>query len=663
MTSTTIGSWRGRTLRVTHAPGRPARLEVSPKTNKTYDVFRAWLRQEWPALTGFLYSLNLAESRPLRAAVAAFVHACNNAERAARWLRFVEWLDADQRVAFLGAAIPYAHLEPPAAVIMTVAPGPEFGVDLSVGFAGVSRGLPEELVVESLLFRQVTRAQLTWEDATADSYFDAGRAFALLAQVSDLSDDVRAGSLWRSMVRAREARRLFAPAFWEPLDADSVCHFLSFVDHELNVGKKDALRWNDVAAIRSLYLTLDSRQQVLARYMPFAFFRHLPEVWPLLARLPEASVCEVDPYHLLAAYARLPARAQQRLAAAPEASFAILAKALSRHRNGMELTAGGLRVLFSAMPSRSVELFHVAPKHLIRLARAAAALQYDHAKAVIRGLRRHELFTVEIADGDIVALDNLLTRHGALARRLRRFAEWDLHFSGRKLMPMQGVALAFTELRAQICLLLAWRVEEEIAANMPHDPHTYAVLRQSNRNRRPLGRFLREPRLDFIDNHPATVAWRRRFPQIDVKRWREGVPFERAGVRLAMERDYREVLKMGTYVGSCLGLGGYNTFNAATVLLDINKQVVFARDAQGNFVARQLLAISEEGKLVCFPVYPGGERARWAPVFAEHAQVLAWALGVAIHTVGDYAIPQVIARDWYDDGSWDLVNEDERVAA
>jgi len=37
--------------------------------------------------------------------------------------------------------------------------------------------------------------------------------------------------------------------------------------------------------------------------------------------------------------------------------------------------------------------------------------------------------------------------------------------------------------------------------------------------------------------------------------------------------------------------------------LDVNKQVVYARDPHGAVIGRQLLAISEADELVCFSVY------------------------------------------------------------
>ena len=50
-------------------------------------------------------------------------------------------------------------------------------------------------------------------------------------------------------------------------------------------------------------------------------------------------------------------------------------------------------------------------------------------------------------------------------------------------------------------------------------------------------------------------------------------------------------------------LGGDNAHAAVAIMLDVNKHVVFARNVRGRFVARQVVAISDDGKLVCYGVY------------------------------------------------------------
>jgi hypothetical protein len=42
-------------------------------------------------------------------------------------------------------------------------------------------------------------------------------------------------------------------------------------------------------------------------------------------------------------------------------------------------------------------------------------------------------------------------------------------------------------------------------------------------------------------------------------------------------------------------LGGDNAHAAVAIMLDVNKHVVFARNVRGRFVARQVVAISDDG--------------------------------------------------------------------
>jgi hypothetical protein len=88
---------------------------------------------------------------------------------------------------------------------------------------------------------------------------------------------------------------------------------------------------------------------------------------------------------------------------------------------------------------------------------------------------------------------------------------------------------------------------------------------------------------------------------------------------------------MGTYVGSCLGLGGICADSSAAVLLDINKQVVYARDQHGKVIGRQLLAISKEDELVCFSVYPLSMKTEFQTLFMKYDRAFANLLGLPLY--------------------------------
>ena len=140
-------------------------------------------------------------------------------------------------------------------------------------------------------------------------------------------------------------------------------------------------------------------------------------------------------------------------------------------------------------------------------------------------------------------------------------------------------------------------------------------------------------------------------------RWRDGIASVRAlpgfgEVVLAPENDPQEILRMGSAVGSCLSLGTCNAYSAAANALDANKRVVYARTATGKVVSRQLLAISEERRLVCFTPYPEKLREPLLEFFVDYDQILAGHLDLPLQRTDDYIIKTLVAKDWYDDRLW-----------
>jgi hypothetical protein len=91
-------------------------------------------------------------------------------------------------------------------------------------------------------------------------------------------------------------------------------------------------------------------------------------------------------------------------------------------------------------------------------------------------------------------------------------------------------------------------------------------------------------------------------------------------------------------------------------MVDVNKQVIFARRADGSFIARQLVAISEDDRLVFFPVYPLAASKSVKDAFYEYDVSLAATLGLQPFrgpSEKEYVIARVLAWYFYDDGLWD----------
>ena len=195
-------------------------------------------------------------------------------------------------------------------------------------------------------------------------------------------------------------------------------------------------------------------------------------------------------------------------------------------------------------------------------------------------------------------------------------------------------------------------------------------------NRRAFGKFLRAyfgGSKDYIRAHPRSQAWIGRHASLPLETWLHGFEVEPViledvgSVQFAVEQDALEALKMGTSVGSCLGLGGSFAHSAIANVLDINKQIIYARDASGTILARQLVAIPEEGQLVCFEIYPLQAGAAMQCLFHQYDKLWADALGLTLyHYTPDtnYTIVNVLSVRWWDDNPWDFtINEEVEQAA
>ncbi len=200
------------------------------------------------------------------------------------------------------------------------------------------------------------------------------------------------------------------------------------------------------------------------------------------------------------------------------------------------------------------------------------------------------------------------------------------------------------------------------------DEHALRLLGSIRENRRGLRKFLNaywSGDRQYLAQHPATVAWYRKQKPFPRHVWEQGISFPAGTCRIEMEQDPFEILKLGTYVGSCLEIGGLCAYSAVAVLLDANKRVLYARDDRNRVLARQLVAISDQGSLVCFPVYPLSATKVIQAEFKEYDQALATALGVPLYQPAEddagYEIGCVLSASWWDDGSWDFADSSVAV--
>ncbi len=125
-----------------------------------------------------------------------------------------------------------------------------------------------------------------------------------------------------------------------------------------------------------------------------------------------------------------------------------------------------------------------------------------------------------------------------------------------------------------------------------------------------------------------------------------------ARFELRLESCPLRILQMGNYFDTCLSRGGCNAFSSVANAVELNKRVVFARDAKNRVVGRQLWALSNENKLLGFRIYTSvaePHRAALEAAFGEYARDFAARCRLELGDEGE--VERLFVADWYDDGT------------
>lgn len=157
---------------------------------------------------------------------------------------------------------------------------------------------------------------------------------------------------------------------------------------------------------------------------------------------------------------------------------------------------------------------------------------------------------------------------------------------------------------------------------------------------------------------PRNQAWlRQASAHMNTEAWiqprSQSVTLDHHQYVLAIEKDPLEVLRMGIPFDTCLSLNdGINAASTVLNAMDVNKQVVYVRNAAGSIVARKLLAVSEEWTLIGYNLYNALGK-EWLPALEEafltFCNRLAQETGLAL---ADKGTPTKIHPGfWYDDGT------------
>lgn len=367
--------------------------------------------------------------------------------------------------------------------------------------------------------------------------------------------------------------------------------------------------------------------------------------------------------------------AQQAPFTAGKRTLEIYAKA-SRHENTGRRIRWGLSRIIEHLPAFAARCFVGHPAKLCKTAKELGTLNFELASETIRRFGNHRLLRKELEQlsfSDLVAAlseeralrsTNIIARaareHTAGLRQLTA-TQLERHRSRTverlDLLRLQELELLTLDcLRAGFCVPLDFGVVK----------HALKMLRSSGNNKRILKKFIREysqGKPDFFLSHPLSRRWMQKHPNLPIQQWLTGISLttDVAGTRvhLTLEKNPWEVLKLGDYVGSCLGLGGVCSDSSQAILADINKQVIYARNDAGTVVARQLLAVSDDDRLVAFHVYPLSVSTEMRSIFLRYDLEFAALLGLTMWTASEdgdreYAVENILSENWWDDSAWNL---------
>jgi hypothetical protein len=154
----------------------------------------------------------------------------------------------------------------------------------------------------------------------------------------------------------------------------------------------------------------------------------------------------------------------------------------------------------------------------------------------------------------------------------------------------------------------------------------------------------------------------KRIPKI--KQWLHPEPmkykFAKGFLTIELSNDPFRIFLMGSYFDTCLGLRyGSNRESVLANAYDANKGVLFAYNEQGTVLARKLLAITDNGRLVGYNTYINSDKEKERKIIKQkityYCALLASETGLRLVNKSK-KIKSLTGIYWYDDGSepWNI---------
>ncbi|MBK7399774.1 MAG: hypothetical protein IPJ34_26845 [Myxococcales bacterium] len=640
-------------------------------------VSRSTLR----AIAARYRALGLDEEPTLRAALARLL-ARGAAHDALGWCDWLQQVPAERRhLSFKIVALTTgaARLQP---TDLPSVEGPAGRFDVALRW--LIRGAPASFVRSGLALADVFAPDHVFRDedlpGRGDPDFDEGLVADVAAALGAPWDRHGPLAIWEACGASpglgRAIATLARSGLPSAVQARAIQLYTTLRHEEPRPDKVEALVAEAPTLVRFLReldepRALASLQQLDECCSTFATAEHvrarLPAIMELVARQVRDRAGPFDGHGLEGLVVGLGARVAEALEAGDESFRALHASC--RRKNDAWLLSMGLAELGRAQPTLVSEAWRRHPTKLLRAAAVLGVLGRPWARATARKLVLPTLEGVLDRTTDL----RRAGRTNPIPRRLRD------HREGRVALRPGQVERHQRVVAERLCIVALDDVVaaalRELRTSASFEPagtaqlHALSIVGWVQENRRPLRRLLQDPRTlegddAYLFTHPATRAWLERHPLLAERlaTWRSGVTLDTSvegfgPVALETASDPLEVLRMGTYVGSCLGLGGGLAYSAAAAALDANKRVVYARDVEGRVLGRQLVAYSEDDDLVCFTPYPLGMSPGIRELFAAYDARWSEALGVPLRAAdrSDYVIADILSHGFWDDGAWDPV--------
>jgi hypothetical protein len=646
-----------------------------------------------------LYALLDLEHDDTRLAAITLLIAQSNADLAISWGRLSSFLPAHRQTFFLLSLIqtnsyscqPAARVASDLEQINSLATDERFPSWISHYLSGIRNNVSEEYLLSGFRLAARFRPDHRFEEVTGSANFPERAVEELALYLADR--DSYSGwlpmALWQRCAQLSGLAEVIRDSQWRGFVAAAHRYFEFLQGIPYHDIPENALRakWNAIrsklSAVEKLLLALPATHQEKAVAFlgdwlwswnePTVIARRLPAALRLLRRLatPPFGTSHGAAGALFAFLDTDNGKLLEQFLSAPEASFKALERSCIRE-NDARLISYGAHSLTKHLAEFTHNAFLATPGKLFKVARSLGGVDYSFRPQIIKRCKEHLLFQSDLENLPIAetwaTIEPVLkkTHTNPVPARLRAWLLGEIELSTSSLQRHQRV------FRERLFLTRLDVIEESILEALKHEMPVTSLTKDSERalrllasvddNRRGLRRALKaywSGDQNYLSRHPATTAWYKEHPSIPRDTWEHGISFEYNGISLSIESNPLEVLKLGEYAGSCLGIGGLCSYSAAAVLLDVNKQVVYGRNRQGKVVGRQLLAISDDNRLICFSVYPLAAGDRVKTSFFEYDLAFAHALGVSVFDpkeegAPEYTVRSILSDYWWDDGSWDF---------